>query len=211
MVVANAPFEWTTGLVALVERAVPLLAADGGANRLARLGLKPAVVVGDLDSLTAATRSFLGEERLVLRPDQTRTDLEKVLHHAFDELGLERLTVLGAVGGRIDHTQANLGLLARYGAGEALLFRTAEELLLGVRGEAELEALVGETWSFWTYDPAVRVTLTGVRWPVQRAPLDAGGRPSVSNLATSARVGVVAEGGAVVVMRQLTRDRNGPA
>lgn len=203
VVVANAPFEWTTELVALVERAVPLLAADGGANRLARLGLKPAAVVGDLDSLEPATRRFVGEERLLLRPDQDRTDLEKVLHHAFDELGLGRLTVLGAVGGRVDHTQANLGLLARYGAGEALLVRTAAELLLGVRGEVELEAVVGETWSFWTYDPAVRVTLAGVRWPVEWAVLDVDGRPSISNRAVADRVRVVAEGGAVVVMRQL--------
>lgn len=203
VVVANAPFRWTGELVSLVERADPLLAADGGANRLVRLGLRPAVVVGDLDSLEPATRRFLGEERLLLRPDQDRTDLEKVLHHAVDELGLARLTVLGAVGGRIDHTQANLGLLARYAAGEALVLRTAAELLLAVRGEAELEAVAGETWSFWTYDPSVRVTLTGVRWPVARASLDAGGRPSISNLAVSGRVGVAAEGGAVVVMRQL--------
>jgi thiamine pyrophosphokinase len=209
--VANAPFRWTRELVALAERAAPLLAADGGANRLARIGLKPDVVVGDLDSMAAATRRFLGEERLLECPDQERTDLAKLLHHAFDELGLGRLTVLGAVGGRIDHTQANLGLLACYGLGEALQFRTEDELLWGVRGELELEAAAGETWSSWTYDPAVRVTLTGVRWPVSRAPLDAGNRPSISNLAVGARVRVVAEGGAVVVMRQLRRHRNGPA
>ena len=203
VVVANAPFQWTAELVELVERADPLLAADGGANRLVRLGLRPVAVVGDLDSLEPATRRYLGEGRLLLRADQDHTDLEKVLHHVFDELGLGRLTVLGAVGGRIDHTQANLGLLARYAAGEALVFRTAGELLVGVQGEAELEAVAGETWSFWTYDPAVRVTLTGVRWPVEGVGLDAGGRPSISNLALSGRVGVAAEGGAVVVMRQL--------
>lgn len=203
VVVANAPFRWTAELAGLAERADPLLAADGGANRLVRLGLRPVVVVGDLDSLEPATRRLLGEERLLLRPEQDRTDLEKVLHHAVDELGLDRLTVLGAVGGRVDHTQANLGLLARRAAGESLVFRTADELLVGVRGEAELEAVVGETWSFWTYDPVVRVTVTGVRWPVERAALDAGGRPSISNQAVATRVGVVAERGAVVVMRQL--------
>jgi thiamine pyrophosphokinase len=203
VLVANAPLAWTAELAALAAAATPLLAADGGANALARLGLRPAAVVGDLDSICASTRRWLGEAPLVFRGDQDRTDLDKALHYALDELGLPSLTVLGALGGRIDHTQANLGLLAARARGEELPFRTAHELLVAVRGEAELPARPGETWSFWALDPAVRVTLSGVRWPVERAALDPAGRPSISNLADGERVRVTADGGAVVVMRRL--------
>jgi thiamine pyrophosphokinase len=181
----------------------PLLAADGGANRLARLGLKPSAVVGDMDSILPSTRKWLGEELLVQRPVQDRTDLDKAIAYAFDDVGLERLTVLGAVGGRIDHEVGNLGLLARHGRGDDLVFVATDHILLAVAGEATLVAEPGEAWSFWTFDPAVRVTLTGVRWPVQCQPLDACGRPSISNLAASDRVRVVADGGAVVVMRHI--------
>jgi thiamine pyrophosphokinase len=59
----------------------------------------------------------------------------------------------------------------------------------------------GETWSFWTFDPSVRVSITGVRWPVEDARIDAGSRPSISNEAVADRIRIRTQGGAVVVMR----------
>jgi thiamine pyrophosphokinase len=192
-------------LAALAAAAVPLLAADGGADHLARLGLRPAAVIGDLDSISPETRAWLGEALLVERPDQDRTDLDKALEYAFDDLGVDRLTVLAAVGGRLDHDLGNLGLLARLAMGEKLIFEDAGHRILAVAGEAELVAQPGETWSFWTYDPSVRVTVDGVRWPIEDATIDAGGGPSISNEAVGDLVGVHATGGAVVVMRHFTR------
>jgi thiamine pyrophosphokinase len=192
-------------LAELAAAAAPLLAADGGADHLARLGLRPAAVIGDLDSISPETRAWLGEESLIERPDQDRTDLEKALEYAFDDLGVERLTVLAAVGGRIDHDLGNLGLLARLAMSEKLIFEDAGHRILAVAGEAELVAQPGETWSFWTYDPSVRVTVDGVRWPIEDATIDAGGRPSISNQATTEEVRVQASGGAVIVTRHFTR------
>ena len=72
---------------------------------------------------------------------------------------------------------------------------------MAVAGEASLDSVRGELWSFFTFDPAVKVTVTGVRWPVARAALDLAGRPSISNRAEADRVSVRAEGGAVVAIR----------
>ena len=205
LLVANAPLSWTPRLAALAAAAVPLLAADGGADHLARLGLRPAAVIGDLDSISRETRAWLGEAPLIERPDQDRTDLDKALEYAFDDLGVERLTVLAAVGGRLDHDLGNLGLLAGLAMGEKLIFEDAGHRILAVSGEAALLAQPGETWSFWTYDPSVRVTIDGVRWPIEDATIDAGGRPSISNQATAEEVRVQASGGAVIVMRHFNR------
>ena len=205
LLVAGAPLSWTPRLAALAAAAVPLLAADGGADHLARLGLRPSAVIGDLDSINRETRAWLGEESLIERPDQNRTDLDKALEYAFDDLGVERLTVLAAVGGRIDHDLGNLGLLARLAMGERLIFEGDDHWVLAVAGEATLAAQSGETWSFWTYDPSVRVTIDGVRWPLEDAEIDAGGRPSISNEAVGDLVRVQTTGGAVVVMRKRSR------
>ncbi len=202
LLVASAPLTWTKRLADLAANADPLLAADGGANHLARIGLRPKAVIGDLDSVSPPTRNWLGEEVFVHRPDQNRTDLDKAVEYAFSELALDRLTVLAALGGRIDHDLGNLGLLARLAVGEKLVFSSSEHRTLAVTGELSMEARPGETWSFWTYDPAIRVTIEGVRWPVERTALDAGGRPSISNVALHDTVRVHAEGGAVIVMRQ---------
>lgn len=201
VLVANGPVHWTERLAALAAAAEPLLAADGGANQLGRIGLKPAAVVGDLDSISPGIRAFVGEDRLVHRPDQERPDLEKALEYAFDELGLSRLTVLGATGGRLDHALVNLGLLARRALGDDLVFLAPDLRVVAVRGEAALEAVPGETWSFVAFDPAVRVDLDGVRWPVVSAPFDLPGRPSISNRAAADAITIRAAGGAVVAMR----------
>jgi thiamine pyrophosphokinase len=202
VLVANGPVRWTEELAALAAAAEPLLAADGGANHLARIGRRPDAVIGDLDSIRPGVRSFVGEERMIHRPDQDRTDLDKSLDYAISELGLDGLTVLGAVGGRIDHVVGNLGLLAARAMGERLVFLAADHSILATTGELALEAEPGEIWSFFTFDPAVRVGLEGVRWPITDASIDLAGYPSISNEAASDKVTVRAEGGAVVVMRQ---------
>jgi len=202
LLVANAPLQWHPRLAAMAASAQPLLAADGGANHLARLGLRPTAVVGDLDSISPDTRVWLGEECMVDRPDQDRTDLEKALEYAFDELGIKNLTVLAALGGRTDHDLGNLGLLARLAMGENLIFEAADQRVLAVAGEISLAANPGETWSFWTFDPAVRVTIDGVRWPLENASIGAGTRPSISNEAVDDLVRVRSAGGSVVVFRR---------
>jgi len=202
LMVANAPLHWHPRIASLAASAEPLLAADGGANHLARLGLRPTAVVGDLDSIHAETRAWLGEEIMVHRPSQDRTDLDKAIEYAFDEIGITNLTVLAALGGRTDHDFANLGLLSRLAMGERLVFEGDDQRVLAVAGEAELPACPGETWSFWTFDPTVHVTIDGVRWPLDDAPIDAAGHPSISNKAVDDRIRIRATGGSVVVMRR---------
>ncbi len=198
---ANAPLHWHPRLVSLASSAALLLAADGGANHLARLGLRPTAVVGDLDSISPETRAWLGEDSVIDRPDQNRTDLDKALEYAFNELEIRNLTVLAALGGRTDHDLGNLGLLARMALGERLIFEAADETVLAVTAEISLVAKPGEIWSFWTFDPTVRVTVEGVRWPMRDADIAASNRPSISNEAVSDHVRITATGGSVIVMR----------
>lgn len=202
LLVASAPLRWTARLAEMAAEARPLLAADGGADNLARLGLRPTAVVGDLDSISPKSRAWLGEACIVHRPDQNRTDLDKALEYAFGDLGLDRLTVLAALGGRTDHDLGNLGLLARLALGENLVFEAADQTVQAVEGEASLAANPGETWSFWTFDPSVRVTVQGVRWPLKKADIAAAGNPSISNEAVDDHIRIHAIGGSVVVTRR---------
>jgi len=202
LLVANASLRWHPRLAAMATSAQPLLAADGGANHLARLGLRPTAVVGDLDSISTDTRAWLGEECMIDRPEQDRTDLDKALEYGFDELGIRNLKVLAALGGRTDHDLGNLGLLARLAMGDRLTYEAADQTVLAVAGEASLAANPGETWSFWTFDPTVRVTVEGVRWPLDNLSIDAGNRPSISNEAVDDLVRVHSAGGSAVVFRR---------
>ena len=57
----------------------------------------------------------------------------------------------------------------------------------------------------FTFDPAVKVGLEGVRWPLTDASIDLPGHPSISNEAVGDRVTIGATGGAVVVVRNFRR------
>lgn len=198
VIVANAPWRWNEGFVRLVRAASLVLAADGGANHLARIGVRPEAVIGDFDSLSPDVRAWVGEERLVARPDQERTDLEKTLTYAFDERGVERITVLAGTGGRLDHALGNLGLLARFGRCGEIEMRDECGRIVPVEGHSVLAARPGQVVSLLPLGRCERVTTAGLRWPLVSEALDLGGR-GISNVAERDQIELTVAGGTLLV------------
>ena len=67
------------------RRADRLVAADGGANAVRALGLVPDLILGDLDSVTRATRRAFANVPTIQIRSQDNTDLEKALDHCAAE------------------------------------------------------------------------------------------------------------------------------
>src|SRR5690606_13734941 len=90
-----------------------LLAVDGGGKTLVDLGYQPQLLLGDFDSLPLSYQDDLkakGVQILSYQPEKDWTDLEL----AFSQLTTEKCRtaqVFGALGGRLDHTLANIALL----------------------------------------------------------------------------------------------------
>lgn len=202
VVVASAPWRWSEASFAAVREADLVLAADGGANHLARVGLAPAAVVGDMDSILPAVRAWLGEGRLVVRADQERTDLDKTLAYAFDERGVQRVTVLAATGGRLDHAMENLALLARWAPRGELVLEAEDARIVPVRGPASLDTTPGQTVSLVPVGRCERVWSAGLHWELAGEPLDLLARTGVSNRAEGARIELRVEGGVLLVFLQ---------
>ena len=179
VVVANAPWRWHAPFVELVRGAECVLAADGGANHLARIGVRPDAVVGDLDSIRPGVRRWVGEERMVVRADQDFTDLHKTLAFAFDERGARQVIVLAATGGRLDHDLENLALLVRWASRGSLELRDERHRVVPVIDETELATTAGQGISLmpvgrcervWTEGPALGAARRAARprWKDQR-------------------------------------------
>jgi thiamine pyrophosphokinase len=199
VIVANAPWTWRPEHVSLARDADLLLAADGGANHLAAVGLRPAAVVGDLDSIRPGVRAWLGEQAMVPRPDQDHTDLEKTLAFAIDEHAATRVTVLAATGGRPDHAFENLALAARWGRNVAVELRGEDGRFVPVLARAELSTTTGQLISLLPLGRCERVTTRGLQWELAGDVLDPTSRISVSNRASGRQVTVQVEGGALLV------------
>lgn len=78
-----------------------IICADGGYDALVYTGIVPHVIIGDFDSLKS---SIPKEIKSIKYPsDKDKTDLEICIDYALEE-GCQTIFILGALGGRIDHT-----------------------------------------------------------------------------------------------------------
>jgi thiamine pyrophosphokinase len=92
-----------------------IVAADGGARWLDAVGVRPHVLIGDLDSVEEDLVARLAAEGVAIErhpADKDASDAELALDRAIAS-GADEVVVLGALGGeRLDHELANLLLLA---------------------------------------------------------------------------------------------------
>ncbi len=181
-----------------------LLATDGAAHRAAGMGIAPDIVCGDFDSVRLeVARVEFPKAAFIPTPDQDQADLEKALHVAREQ-GATAITIIGAAGGRMDHTLGNFSLLLRYHA--EVLLAIVDDLgevraISGTDdtpGEWQIAATPGDTISLLSFGGTARATILGVQWPLldYRLPI---GTQGISNVAMEEQVTVQARGGALIV------------
>jgi thiamine pyrophosphokinase len=166
-----------------------LIAADGGARHCLSLGLTPQLAVGDFDSLTAEELAALRIRGVAVEQHprgKDETDLELALLAA-QRLGATHIAIIGASGGRLDMTLANLVLLTHpaltrlrievwHGAQTAWLLRPPGEAVRGRVGDSlSLIPLNGD---------AEGVTTSGLHYPLRGETLAFGPARGVSNVFT---------------------------
>jgi len=171
-----------------------VICADGGASNALALGLQPQVVIGDLDSLDSNLQAQLeadGCQVLAYPARKDETDLELALRYAI-ERGVDEILILGALGGRIDQTLANVLLLAlpelRYVKAKILGGRQEVSL---IRDAALIEGQVGDTFSLLPLTEEVTGIYTeGLEYALENATLYLGPSRGISNVLTSSQARV---------------------
>lgn len=189
-------------------RAVPpdalVVAADSGLDHARAVGLRVDVVVGDMDSVTAAalddaTADGVAVERHSEAKDAT--DLELALDVAVDR-GAGRIVILGPDTGRLDHLLAAVALLAspRYAA-VAVEGWFGPARLTVVRSSATLVGWPGALVTLLpVHGPAEGVTTEGLLYPLDNEDLLPGSTRGVSNEMLGERAGVALGGGVLVAI-----------
>jgi thiamine pyrophosphokinase len=165
--------------------------ADGGANVARRHGLQPHAIVGDLDSADPETLRHYARVEIVRDTDTERTDTEKALDYVLARGPFDRVLLLGASAGRIDHVLGHLSLLRRHrGRGQVMMEDDfARAWVAG--GSVTLDDPVGTVVSFFAVgDAAEGVTTVNLRYPLRDRRLELGAQDSISNVveAVPARV-----------------------
>ena len=88
------------------ENRLPVIAADGAANQLHAIGIRPNIIIGDLDS---ASTVVLETTQSLHLPCQNSNDFQKTLGYLRDNALLPSI-VVGINGGCLDHVLNNINI-----------------------------------------------------------------------------------------------------
>lgn len=186
-----------------------LICADGGRRTAEALGLRPDWYVGDNDSGGHPD----GLPAMLLPPEKDVSDMEMAVEKAF-ELGYRSLILTGCTGGRADHHLANIGLLEQIYArgGSGMLIDEMNEIRFLTAGTYEVE-----NRPFYRFigiiplDAALTgVTLTGVKYPLERFELHRWSTRSISNeILPHEKASIRIESGCALLIRSQPDQRKG--
>lgn len=159
-----------------------IIAADGGYKHLAGLGVKCNYFLGDFDSLDEIPEG--ADEQYPIEKDDTDTML--AIKHGLLK-GLDRFVILGGLGGRLDHTMANISsleYLKSHGAFGILADENTVVRVFGV-GDKVTPMMTDGYFSVFPFgvDSAV-LSISGVKYPLKRHRIHSDFPLGVSNSVT---------------------------
>jgi thiamine pyrophosphokinase len=193
-----------------------VIAADGALDHALAAGLVPAGLVGDMDSVSPAGLEWAARHATVERhdPDKDHTDTELALMVAAD-LKPARLILVGA-GDRLDHVLAAIGALGQpHLTSIPVIDAWWDEQWIRVLhgpGTTMLELTEGSTLSLLAmHGSCTGVTITGVRWPLERADLAPLVGVGVSNVAVDEQVMIRVSTGVLTIVMPGHRASEGSA
>ncbi|MEM6902390.1 MAG: thiamine diphosphokinase [Pseudomonadota bacterium] len=164
-----------------IERAVRIIAVDGGARHLQALGVSPDVIIGDLDSTppSAFSKSVLAEQKteIIHITNQDNSDFEKALSH----FGAGNYHALGFTGGRIDHQLAVLDTMLRYPQCTVLLIDEFNVSFLIARQGIRWNLPIDTTLSLTALKPTQCQVCHGLAWSIIGWDMALGTAMSLSN------------------------------
>ena len=88
------------------------IAADSGYDNALSLGVHVDILLGDMDSIKQQPRPDDRTELLRVPAEKDFTDTQLAVNTAL-ERGADDIVIIGGLGGRLDHTLSNLGVLTR--------------------------------------------------------------------------------------------------
>ena len=178
-----------------------IVCADGGYRHAARLGVKPDVLIGDMDSLSDSENDYDGEIiNLPVRKDFTDSEVcvKYVLLKDFDEI-----LMLGFIGTRLDHTITNITLLKQIAESgkkgkitdehNEIYYALSENVIYGKKGDIISIIPFGQDLT--------GISTSGLDYPLDNENLIFGESRGVSNIMTSNKCTVNIQGGVGLIIK----------
>lgn len=113
-----------------------VICTDGGYDIAVNEGIRPDLLIGDFDSIKATLPCDIEIERF--NPEKDFTDLELALKSAVKS-NIKNVEIWGGIGGRLDHTIANIQLLSNYtNCFDSLIMKDGSNSCFAIHSEGNL-------------------------------------------------------------------------
>lgn len=163
----------------LLQSAELKVCCDGALVALEKRGIKPDVVIGDLDSVCGrALRRFDGT--VVKSDDQETNDLTKAFTYIMENCpGVDSIVILGATGKSEAHTIGNMSLLMEYERrwklserGISVQMISDWSTIFAIGNSCELHVGKGRKVSLFANDSTLEIKSAGLQWPTDNVVFD---------------------------------------
>ncbi|MBO4219651.1 MAG: thiamine diphosphokinase [Clostridia bacterium] len=180
-----------------------VIAADSGYDLASRCGVTPDLLVGDLDSIRQISAAS-GIETVRVKAEKDFTDTMMAVDIALSR-GFTEITVVGGLGGRVDHSLSNLFLLEYLNSKgiDAVICNGENEIRFLKNGSMSFRCGNYRYFSLVAADPvASGVSVTGGKYPLKDAVIERTWQYAVSNEPAfpGAEISVSVENGSLFVI-----------
>lgn len=175
------------------------IAADGGYSHIKRLGIKPDLILGDFDSLNEKLPDDCDTITVPSRKDDT--DMMLAVKKALEK-GYCSITICGALGGRLDHTIANIQTLEfiyEHG-GNGRIFSESNIVMLQSNSSKTYPKIDGFYFSIFSLTDETVVTTTGTKYNLTDYSLTRDFPLGVSNEILSEQAEITVKSGKLLIL-----------
>lgn len=175
-----------------------VIAADGGYERLLRVGIKPELVIGDFDSLGYTPQE---DQVIVLPAVKDVTDTWAAIEQA-QKRGYREFHLYGCTGGRVEHTFANIQTAAALAErGQSCLIFGKKQVITAISEQTLCFSEKAEGYiSVFSHTDQCFVTLKGLKYELERSELTNGFPLGVSNEFVGKAASISVTGGIAVLV-----------
>ena len=138
---------------------------------------RPDMVIGDMDTLPAAMQKKHADI-IIKETEQEHNDQTKAVRWALKNIpDIDHIYILGATGGRIDHTIGNASLLMEYtrlfDLGEIGITMVSDNgTAFAVNDTIEFDCGIGRQVSIFSPDNSLRIKSSGLEYPTDEVVFD---------------------------------------
>jgi thiamine pyrophosphokinase len=169
IILGNGSFPKHPIPLAILKNAETIVCCDGAANELIASGMKPSVIIGDMDSISTENKRKY-KDIIIQIADQEINDQTKAIEWAVGN-GLEEVVILGATGKREDHTIGNISLLCDYARKIKVCSVGNNGIFTPVLQSAEFKSYKGQQISIFSLKPETKITSENLKYPLNELTL----------------------------------------